>query len=103
MHDKVRSVCIECKGASICPHDKLKYNCIECKGPNICIHNKIKHYCSDCKGAGICIHEKQKGKCKICSPAPCDRCGGVYAGKGNLKRHQLKWSIESNISTEQSV
>ena len=87
-HKIVRSICKECKGSQICEHNKRINCCKDCKGSSICEHNKQKNYCIDCKGTKICSHDKQKQKCKICSPAECDICSKVFAGKANLQRHQ---------------
>ena len=65
-------------------------------GGYYCIHDKLKRYCVECEGPAMCIHEKRRKQCKICSPALCDRCGGIYAGKGNLKKHQLKCQIDQS-------
>jgi len=66
MHNRIRSYCKECKGGSICEHNRSKYNCKECKGSSICEHNRIKSVCKECKGSSICEHNRRKSRCKEC-------------------------------------
>ena len=71
-HNKIRSRCKDCKGASVCPHGLQKYYCKECKGTGICKHNKQKSNCIECGGSAYCLHKKFKRNCKECkSPAFC--------------------------------
>ena len=100
IHDKLKRYCIECDGSSMCIHEKVKRRCKDCKGPDICIHEKVKHKCVECKGGSTCMHEKIKTQCKICSPATCEHCRKTYAGKQYLKKHQLKCSVNQNISPQ---
>ena len=89
-HEIQQSRCKECIGLYICPHKKFKIQCKECGGSFICPHNKEKNKCRECGGSAFCTHNKQKKQCKICSPAVCDICSKIFAGKTNLKSHQKK-------------
>jgi group I intron endonuclease len=49
MHDKQKRICRECDmGKNLCIHDKVRYMCVVCKGKGICIHTKIKNCCKLC-------------------------------------------------------
>jgi len=65
-HNRRKSICKECKGASICEHNRQKSICKECKGASICEHNRQKSQCKECKGTSICKHNRQKSSCKEC-------------------------------------
>lgn len=85
-HNKIRSSCKDCRGGSICIHNKHKSICKDCKGSSICKHNKMKQYCKECKGSSICQHNKIKNTCKECKgssicqhnrmKSKCKECGG---------------------------
>ena len=49
-----------------CPHDRQKSRCVECGGASICEHNRVRSACKDCGGASICEHNRQRSKCKDC-------------------------------------
>jgi len=66
IHNKAKSRCIQCNGATICIHNSNKSTCVKCKGSQICIHNKRKAYCVKCDGSQICIHKKRKSRCIEC-------------------------------------
>ena len=102
-HQKRKNLCIQCKGSSVCIHNKVKSTCIDCKGQGICHHNKRRDTCIQCKGSSLCSHKNIKWACSICSPAVCEYCKKSYAGKSNLKNHQKKCPLKSNISTEKSL
>ena len=89
-HNVSRSICKQCRGVSICEHNIRKCVCKYCGGSQICEHNKPRFLCKDCRGKSTCEHSTEKRHCKICSPAVCNKCLKVYAGKSNLKRHQNK-------------
>ena len=65
-----------------------------------CSHNKRRETCMFCRGSSLCLHKNIKWACSICSPAVCEYCKKSYAGKSNLKNHQKKCPLKSNISTE---
>jgi hypothetical protein len=65
-HNKRRSCCKECGGTSICEHNRVRITCKECGGTNICEHNNRKSKCKECGGASICEHKKLKSNCKKC-------------------------------------
>ena len=43
-HNRERSKCKECGGASICEHQREKSQCKECGGASICEHNKRRSH-----------------------------------------------------------
>lgn len=65
-HNRVRSMCRECKGNQVCGHDRYRRNCRECGGSQVCPHGKQKSICKACGGSQICIHKKQKQDCRVC-------------------------------------
>ena len=78
-HNKERSKCKECGGASICEHNKERSKCKECGGASICEHNKERSKCKECGGTSICEHKKQRSTCIICKPErACQNCKYVY-------------------------
>src|SRR5690606_16035824 len=66
-HDRQRSKCKECGGASICEHDRIRNQCKECGGGSICEHNRIRSYCKECGGSSICEHDRIRNSCRTCS------------------------------------
>src|SRR5579871_816712 len=50
---KLCKTCISCRSriSVKCGHNKIKRLCVECKGSGICPHNKVKYFCLDCKGS----------------------------------------------------
>jgi len=85
-HNRIKSYCKECGGASICDHKREKSKCKECSGGSICDHNRIKSQCKECGGASICDHNRIKSQCKECGggsicqhnrrKSQCKECGG---------------------------
>jgi len=67
-HNRVKSKCKKCGGASICEHNRQKSHCKKCGGSQICEHNRIKSQCKECCGASICEHNRRKVQCKECDP-----------------------------------
>jgi hypothetical protein len=53
-HNRQRSVCKDCGGASICEHNRQRSTCKDCGGASICEHNRVRSRCKDCGGASIC-------------------------------------------------
>ena len=47
-HNRRRSQCKECGGASICQHARRRSECKECGGGSICQHNRIRSKCKTC-------------------------------------------------------
>ena len=81
-HNRERSKCKECGGASICEHNKRRSECKECGGASICEHNKRRSTCKECGGASICEHNKIRNQCIICKPScACQNCKSVYVAK----------------------
>ena len=68
LHDRVCSICKECKGGSICLHNRILSRCRECKGSSFCLHNRIRSKCRECQGASICSHNRMRITCYICQP-----------------------------------
>ena len=50
-HNKRKTVCKHCGGASLCEHSKRKIDCRECNPSNFCSHGKRKRSCKECKSA----------------------------------------------------
>ena len=67
-HNRIKSYCKECGGASICDHNRIKSQCKECGGGSICQHNRRKSKCKECGGASICDHSREKSQCRDCNP-----------------------------------
>jgi hypothetical protein len=68
-HQRRRSRCKECGGASICQHQRERSACKECGGASICQHQRIRRTCKECGGAGLCQHQRERSKCKECGGA----------------------------------
>ena len=66
-HQRRRSDCIECGGASICEHQRQRRTCKECGGSSICEHQRQRIQCKECNGASICEHQRERNKCKECT------------------------------------
>ena len=69
-HDRIRSTCKECKGASICEHGRRRTECRECEGSSYCQHGRQRYLCRECGGGGVCQH----GKITI---SVCKQCRGA--------------------------
>ena len=65
-HQRQRSDCKECGGASICQHQRKRNTCKECGGASICQHQRRRSECKECGGASICQHQRQRSTCKEC-------------------------------------
>jgi len=97
-HDRRRSHCKECGGASICEHGRRRSQCKECGGASICEHDRQRSQCKECGGASICEHDRQKSTCKECGGASicehnrkrsqCKECGGASICEHNRLRSQ---------------
>jgi hypothetical protein len=81
-HNRIKSTCKDCGGASICEHNRIKSQCKDCGGASICEHNRIKSKCKECGGVSICKHNRQKSTCK--------ECGGVSICKHNRQKSTCK-------------
>ena len=53
-HERIRSKCKECGGASICEHDKIRSQCKQCGGASICEHGRQRSQCKECGGSSLC-------------------------------------------------
>ena len=94
-HNRVKSRCKECKGASICEHNRVKSSCKECGGSSICEHNRRKSRCKECKGASICEHNRLKSQCKECSnPVKITIQKMIY----NSKQYDKKYDIYDPVN-----
>jgi hypothetical protein len=99
-HNRQRSQCKECGGASICEHNRRRSRCKECGGSGICEHNRQRSMCKPCGGAGICEHNRQRSQCKQCGGSGicehnrqrsgCKDCGGSGICEHNRRRRQCK-------------
>jgi len=100
IHNRRKSYCKECGGASICEHNRQKSRCKECGGASICLHNREKSYCKECGGASICQHNRRKSYCKECGGASicehnriksqCKECGGASICQHNREKSKCK-------------
>ena len=87
LHGRRKSQCIDCNGTSVCEHKKLKWKCKDCGGVSICEHNRYKSRCKECKGGFICEHDKRRSDCKDCGGSSfcihnrnkyrCKECNGI--------------------------
>ena len=107
-HNRQKSICKECGGASICEHNREKRICKECSGSSICEHNRIKYRCKECPNApGLCEHNRQKSQCKECGGSSicehnrqkrtCKECGGSSICEHNRRKHICKECGGSSI------
>ena len=81
-HNNTRESCAECKKA-ICVHFRQRSICRDCKGASICPHMKRRTRCVECGGGSICKHGRRRCKCK--DPT----CVQIRKGKAeNPKRDQ---------------
>jgi len=86
IHDRIKYVCIQCKGSQTCEHGKIRYRCSTCKGSQICVHGRVKQACVACKGKQVCPHGKNRYTCVPCKGPgicihgkrryQCVQCGG---------------------------
>lgn len=97
-HNKKKSRCQYCGGASLCVHNREKSKCKQCGGSEVCEHNNINSTCKECGGSQVCEHNKIKSKCKQCGGSQvckhnkiksiCKECGG-----GSICEHNTRRSI----------
>jgi len=86
IHDRQKSKCKDCGGASVCVHGRRKRQCKECGGAGICPHGRQRSQCKECGGASICEHGRRRSNCKECGGSQicghgrerskCKDCGG---------------------------
>lgn len=81
-HNRQRSKCKECDGASICEHNRRRSRCKECGGSEICEHGRIRSQCKECGGSSICTHGRRISYCK--------ECGGASICEHNRIRYMCK-------------
>ena len=48
----------------ICKHQRIRSQCKECGGASICEHQRIRSRCMEGRGTGICVQQRQRSKCK---------------------------------------
>ena len=99
-HNRQRSSCKECEGASICEHNRRRSQCKECDGGGICEHNRQRSQCKECGGGGICEHNRIRSLCKECGGGSicehnrrrsrCKECGGASICEHNRERLKCK-------------
>ena len=53
-------------GQGPCPHQRRRSRCKECGGASICQHQRRMSTCKECGGSSICPHHRQKSTCKEC-------------------------------------
>jgi hypothetical protein len=68
LHNRIKYICKECGGGSICQHLKFRSRCKECGGGSgIYQHLKFRSRCKECGGgSGIYQHLKFRSRCKEC-------------------------------------
>ena len=54
------------RAARVCPHQRQRSRCKECGGASICQHQRRRSRCKECGGASICQHQRQRSTCKEC-------------------------------------
>ena len=94
-HDKYRSLCIKCDGASICEHKQSRTGCVKCEGSSICKHKTRRNQCVKCGGSSICEHKIRRTRCVECKGSgiceheiPRDRC--VKCGGSGICKHKIR-------------
>jgi hypothetical protein len=85
-HNRRRCTCKQCGGSGICEHNRIRSRCTQCGGSSICEHNRIRNRCTQCGGSGICEHNRIRCECTQCGGASicehsrirsqCTQCGG---------------------------
>ena len=95
-HNKRRTRCHKCKGASICEHDRIRAVCKKCNGKSICEHNRFRPICRECRGTSICEHNTRRCRCKQCNGTSicehnqyrqfCKTCKGTSICEHNIRR-----------------
>ena len=95
-HNKRRTRCHKCKGASICEHDRIRAVCKKCNGKSICEHNRFRPICRECRGTSICEHNRRRCRCKQCNGTSicshnqyhqfCKTCKGTSICEHNIRR-----------------
>ncbi len=99
-HNRRRSQCKQCGGASICEHNRQRSRCKQCGGASICEHNRERHQCKQCGGASICEHNRRRNECLPCGGASicehnrqrsrCKQCGGASICEHNRRKSDCK-------------
>jgi hypothetical protein len=99
-HDKIKSVCKDCKGSAICVHGRRKSICKECGGVSLCEHGREKIKCKLCGGTSVCEHNRIKSACKECTGNQicqhsrnkynCRDCGGKSFCQHDKKKTECK-------------
>jgi hypothetical protein len=103
-HDKIRSRCKDCGGASICEHDRQRNQCKDCGGASICEHGKRRSLCKDCGGSYICEHGKQRNQCKDCGGSSICEHGKIrsYCKECMNDEQKIEFIKKSMISNSRS-
>ena len=112
-HNRKKSQCKDCGGASICEHNRVRSHCKDCGGASICEHNRIRSKCKDCDGGSICEHKHQKAKCNYCSgkwvwgqQRVCLTVYDTYViirWRKNKVRHEKKWGFTKKRTKEDAI
>ena len=68
-----------------CEHNRQRSQCKECGGASICKHNRRRTTCKECGGGSICNHGRQRNQCKECDP-----CGHLSTLIANRCRNAIK-------------
>ncbi len=58
-HNRKKSKCKDCGGASICENNCIRSQCKDCRGARICQHSRRRIRCKDYGGASICQHNRR--------------------------------------------
>ena len=92
-HQRERSLCKECGGASICPHQCKRSTCKECGRASICPHQRQRSRCKECGGAGICPHQRMqgvRGRLHLRPPPSEEHVQGLQATQGLAAGSQMR-------------
>lgn len=97
---------INANGIKKCEHQRRRSECKECGGASICEHNRQRSQCKDCGGASICEHQRFRSSCKDCGgsqvkPVYCADCDieiikQHYIRHLNTKKH-LRNTLPINL------
>ena len=70
------------RGRKKSQHNRQRSQCQDCGGASICQHNRIRSRCNDFGGASICQHNRQRGQCKDCGDTSTESATITARGAG---------------------
>ena len=81
------------KPLSLCPHQRERSLCKECGGASICPHQRQRSRCKECGGAGICPHQRMqgvRGRLHLRPPPSEEHVQGLQATQGLAAGSQMR-------------